>query len=63
MRRFLGGAPGDLFALGVLYYILVCGAHPFDLRGDATEEELGRRIRRCEWTFPAELYGNQGVKG
>ena len=40
-----------MFAMGVLLYIMLYGAHPFDVNGTATDEEIARRIRECQWGF------------
>ncbi len=36
----------DMFSIGVIIYIMLTGLHPFDISGDATDEDLNRRIAR-----------------
>ena len=36
----------DMFSIGVIIYIMLTGLHPFDISGEATDEELNRRIAR-----------------
>lgn len=35
----------DMFALGVIVYIMLTGVHPFDVTGDAHIDEMNRRVR------------------
>ena len=34
----------DMFGLGVILYVMLCGFHPYDLDGTATSEELNQRV-------------------
>lgn len=34
----------DMFALGVILYVMLCGMHPFDPEGTATDEQLNKRV-------------------
>ncbi|OQR82636.1 calcium/calmodulin-dependent protein kinase type IV [Achlya hypogyna] len=40
------GPEADMFALGVVLYILLCGSHPFDTYNSLTDQEIGKRIAR-----------------
>jgi serine/threonine protein kinase/CRP-like cAMP-binding protein len=60
--KYVGGTESDMFAMGILLYIMIYGAHPFDVDGTATDEEMGQRIMDCEWRFlPAGA--NDGLGG
>ncbi|KAF0721090.1 hypothetical protein AaE_010181 [Aphanomyces astaci] len=43
-NEFSSGPEADMFALGVVLYILLCGCHPFDTHNTLTDDEIGRRI-------------------
>lgn len=38
--------PVDMFSMGVIIYIMLTGAHPFDISGEATDEEMNKRVLR-----------------
>ncbi|KAG1704163.1 hypothetical protein DVH05_006172 [Phytophthora capsici] len=38
------GPKADMFALGIVLYILLCGAHPFDTYNNLSDEEIRKRI-------------------
>ena len=37
----------DMFAAGIIMYIILTGSHPFDPSGDAEDKELAARIQAC----------------
>lgn len=41
----------DNWTLGVLMYILLCGFHPFDVYGNASEQRLVQAIVSCKFDF------------
>ena len=45
------GLGTDMWAIGVLGYILLSGYHPFDPYGDASDELMQRRICRNTYDF------------
>jgi serine/threonine protein kinase len=38
----------DMFAIGVIVYIMLTGVHPFDLDGGSSDAEINSRVRNRE---------------
>lgn len=43
------GPKSDMFALGIVLYILLCGAHPFDTYNNLSDEEIRNRILKGQF--------------
>ena len=44
--------PSDMWALGVIVYIMLTGVHPFDIDGRATDEDIEREVRNPDMKLP-----------
>ena len=52
------GPPADVWALGVLLYVLLCGCYPFKAQVD---KELYKKIQYGQFTIPSHV--SQGARG
>ncbi|CAI5702701.1 hypothetical protein KXD40_003071 [Peronospora effusa] len=43
------GPKSDMFALGIVLYILLCGSHPFDTYNNLPDEEIRKRILKGKY--------------
>ena len=58
-KKEYSGAPVDVWALGVLLYVLLCGTFPFKAQD---EKELYRKIIKGTFDFPPHLsYGAKNL--
>mmetsp|Transcript_13697 Transcript_13697/g.42402 ORF Transcript_13697/g.42402 Transcript_13697/m.42402 type:complete len:530 (-) Transcript_13697:59-1648(-) len=46
----------DVFALGVILFVLLAGYHPFDPAGDASDAVVGKRIKKGDYCFHEDAW-------
>lgn len=56
-RKEYAGGPNDIWALGVMLFILIVGKKPFY---GAFEDDLYRKIIQCKFRFPDFLFDEKG---
>lgn len=45
----------DIWSIGVMAYIMICGYPPFNAKGD---KEIMSRVKRGKYDYPPEEWGN-----
>mmetsp|Transcript_4290 Transcript_4290/g.6344 ORF Transcript_4290/g.6344 Transcript_4290/m.6344 type:complete len:744 (+) Transcript_4290:146-2377(+) len=50
-NKYAFSTASDMFAIGCVIYICLYGAHPFDPRGELSEDEIEKRIQEGKWEF------------